>query len=125
MLNFSNAVFKLKRIDEDEMIKDVKAFLLSDEIILSAYASGRDQVIFTDKRIVSVDVKGITGRRKEFSTLPYSKIVHFTVQTPGFIELNSDSELIISYPNGANIQFEFSGKANILQIAKTISAYVL
>lgn len=125
MLNFSNAVFKLKSIDEKDIIQDVNMFLLDNEKVLSAYASGRDQVIFTDKRIIAVDVKGLIGKRKEFSTLPYSKVVHFTVQTPGFLEFNSDSELVLCYPNGANIQFEFSGKANILQIAKTISAYVL
>ena len=81
---------------------------------------------FTDKRIIALDVKGITGSRKEFSTLPYSKIVHFTVQTPGFLEFNNDSELVVAYPNGALIQFEFSGgNVNILEIAQIISRYVL
>lgn len=125
MINFSNAVFKLKSIPNTDIIKDVLVLLLPEETIISAYKSGRDQVVFTNKRIISVDVKGIVGSKKEFSTLPYSKIVHFTVQTPGFMELRSDSELVIAYPNGALIQFEFSDQENILEIAKVISAYVL
>ena len=126
MLNFSNSVFKLKHISESDVMNDVRTFMLPGENIVSAFKSGRDQVIFTDKRIIAVDVKGITGSRKEFSTLPYSKIIHFTVQTPGFLEFNSDSELVLAYPNGALIQFEFSGgNVNILKIAQMISEYVL
>lgn len=126
MFNFSNSVFKLRSISEFEVIKDIRTFMLPDENIVSAFQSGRDQVVFTDKRIIALDVKGITGSRKEFSTLPYSKIVHFTVQTPGFLEFNNDSELVVAYPNGALIQFEFSGgNVNILEIAQIISRYVL
>ncbi|WP_293695045.1 PH domain-containing protein [Phascolarctobacterium succinatutens] len=126
MFNFSNSVFKLRSISESDVIKDIRTFMLPDENIVSAFQSGRDQVVFTDKRIIALDVKGITGSRKEFSTLPYSKIVHFTVQTPGFLEFNNDSELVVAYPNGALIQFEFSGgNVNILEIAQIISRYVL
>lgn len=126
MFNFSNSVFKLRSISESDVIKDIRTFMLPDENIVSAFQSGRDQVVFTDKRIIALDVKGVTGSRKEFSTLPYSKIVHFTVQTPDFLEFNNDSELVVAYPNGALIQFEFSGgNVNILQIAQIISRYVL
>ena len=126
MFNFSNSVFKLRSISESDVIKDIRTFMLPDENIVSAFRSGRDQVVFTDKRSIALDVKGITGSRKEFSTLPYSQIVHFTVQTPGFLEFNNDSELVVAYPNGALIQFEFSGgNVNILEIAQIISRYVL
>lgn len=126
MFNFSNSVFKLRSISESDVIKDIRTFMLPGENIVSAFRSGRDQVVFTDKRIIALDVKGITGSRKEFSTLPYSKIVHFTVQTPGFLEFNNDSELVVAYPNGALIQLEFSGgNVNILEIAQIISRYVL
>lgn len=126
MFNFSNSVFKLRSISESDVIKDIRTFMLPGENIVSAFQAGRDQVVFTDKRIIALDVKGITGSRKEFSTLPYSKIVHFTVQTPGFLEFNNDSELVVAYPNGALIQFEFSGgNVNILEIAQIISRYVL
>lgn len=126
MFNFSNSVFKLRSISESDVIKDIRTFMLPGENIVSAFRSGRDQVVFTDKRIIALDVKGITGSQKEFSTLPYSKIVHFTVQTPGFLEFNNDSELVVAYPNGALIQFEFSGgNVNILEIAQIISRYVL
>jgi len=60
-----------------------------------AFKTVRDQFVFTNKRIISIDVQGITGRRKSFTSLPYSKIQFFAIQTPGFAEIVPDSELVI------------------------------
>jgi len=78
-----------------------------------------------NKRIISIDVQGITGKRKSFSTLPYSTIQFFEVQTQGFIEIFPDTELFIQYANGFTAQFEFKGNVDICKIGKLISSYVL
>lgn len=59
----------------------------------------RDQLLFTNKRIIAIDVQGITGKRKSFATMPYSKIQYFSIQTPGFIEIFPDSELFVMFSN--------------------------
>lgn len=125
MLEFKNSVFKLKPISESDMVPDVKNMLINSETILSAFESGRDQVIFTTKRVLAVDVKGIVGKKKEFSSLPYSKVQHFTVQTPGFMELLSDGELILGFANGILVQFEFGGKVDIISICKSVGECIL
>ena len=90
-----------------------------------AFQTVRDQLIFTNKRIVSVDVQGITGKRKSFSTMPYSKIQYFSIQTPGFAEIIPDSELFIMFSNTFTAKFEFKGNVDIGKIGRMISAYVL
>ena len=84
-----------------------------------------DQLIFTNKRIVSIDIQGLTGTRKSYSTLPYSKIQFFTIQTPGLAEVVPDSELFIMFTNGFTATFEFKGDVNIGAIGKMLSNYVL
>lgn len=74
----------------------------------------RDQLVFTNKRIIVIDVQGFTGKRRSFTSLPYSKVQFFAVQTPGFMELFPDSE-----------SFEFKGKEDIGQVGRIISEYVL
>lgn len=125
MLEFKNSVFKLKPIGESSILGEVKKMLINGEQILSAYESGRDQIVFTNKRVIAVDVKGIVGKKKEFSSLPYSKVQHFTVQTPGFMELLSDGELILGFANGILVQFEFGGKVDIISICKSIGECIL
>ena len=127
-INFNrNSIFDLKPISSSEIRPEVSKLLIEGEQVLYAFKTIRDQLIFTNKRIISIDVQGITGKRKEFATMPYSKIQFFTVQTPALIELISDAELYIMFSNGFEATFEFkNSKVDIVgDIAKVISNYIL
>lgn len=127
-INFNKgSVFNLRPIDISEIRQEIQKMLISGEDILCAFKTIRDQLIFTNKRIISIDVQGITGKRKEYTTMPYSKIQFFSVQTPRFGEIISDSELYIMFANGFDAKFEFTNsKVDIIgEIAKTISNYIL
>lgn len=126
MVNFSNnAVFNLSPISADKIQETVRNMFVNGENIIGAYKTIRDQVIFTNKRIITIDVQGITGKRKDFSTLPYSKIQYFSVQTPGFAELVPDCEMELFFTNGFVAKFEFKGNCNIIELGRIISGYVL
>ncbi len=120
-----NSVFNLKPIDIDKVREEVQGLLIPGEEAVLAFQTIRDQLLFTNKRIISIDVQGITGRRKSFSSLPYSKIQYFAIQTPGFAELFPDSELFIMFSNTFTAKFEFKGKVDIGMIGRMISQYVL
>ena len=90
-----------------------------------AFQTIRDQVVFTNKRIIAIDVQGITGKRKSYSTMPYSKIQYFSIQTPGFLELFPDSELFLMFSNGFTATFEFKGQIDIGMLGRMISEFVL
>ena len=138
-VNFNkDSVFNLKPISindvrpeilEKELLSDSlntfekEQFNNTDEKVLFAFKTIRDQLIFTNKRIISIDIQGITGKRKEFATMPYSKIQFFSVQTPAFAEIIADSELWIMFSNGFTANFEF--KDSKIDIAKTISEFIL
>lgn len=126
MINFSqNATFNLQKIDNNQINTNAKAIILEGEEIIGVYKTIRDQLIFTNKRIITVDVKGLTGKRQEIFSLPYSKIQYFGVQTVGFFELIPDSELGVFFNNGLIANFEFKGKSDILEIGRCISKYTL
>lgn len=125
-INFNQgSVFNLKPINNSAVRDEVDGLLIEGEKILSAFQTMRDQLVFTNKRIISIDVQGFTGKRKSFSTMPYSKIQFFTIQTPGFLELIPDSELYLVFANGSEIKFEFKGQVDIGEIGRMISEYVL
>ena len=99
--------------------------LIDGEEVVMAFQTVRDQLVFTNKRIISIDVQGLTGKRKSFSTMPYSKIQYFSVQTAGFAEIFPDTELFIMFSNGFTAKFEFKGNVDIGKIGRMISEYVL
>lgn len=122
MLDFNNkGFFKLKQ--NNEYAERVTALLLEDETVIDAYKSMRDGVVFTTKRIISVNVQGITGSKKDFTSLPYKNIVAYSVETSGTFDL--DSELEIYFSALGKVKFEFTGKTSIVEISRYISQFVL
>ena len=120
-----NSVFNLKPINRELVLGEVQGLLIPGEDVWYAFQTIRDQIVFTNKRIISIDVQGITGRKKSFTTMPYSKIQYFSVQTPGFMEFFPDSELFLTFSSGFTAKFEFKGQVDIGAIGRLISEFVL
>lgn len=122
MLDFKNgAVFKLKQ--NHEYKAQVAALLIDGEKVIGSYKGLRDGVVFTDKRIIAVNVQGITGRKRDYSSLPYSKITAFSVETAGTFDL--DSELELWFSGLGRVRFEFTGETKIVEIGRLISELAL
>jgi hypothetical protein len=45
--------------------------LLDDEKVLMAFKAGRDTTLFTNVRIMTLDVQGLTGQKIEYKSIPY------------------------------------------------------
>lgn len=124
MIDFKNASYlKLKPVDNAEGQSMVAPMLIDGENIMSAFRTARDMVIFTNKRIISVNVQGITGAKKDFTSLPYSKIQAFSVETAGVLDLDCEMELWFS--GLGKVRFEFKGNFDIRSFNKFLSGYVL
>ena len=83
----------------------------------------RIPVVFTNKRIIAINVQGITGKKKDFTTLPYSKIQAYSVETAGTFDL--DSELDLWFSGMGRVRFEFVARADVTGICRMISEKVL
>lgn len=124
MIDFNNAsFFKLNMVGNDAFLSQVAPILVADEAILSTYKGIRDGVVFTNKRIIAINVQGLTGKKKDFTSLPYSKIQVYSVETSGVFDL--DSELELWFSGVGKVKFEFTSNSNVSEICKSISNYVL
>lgn len=124
MIDFQNASFlKLKPVDDSTFFDILAPMLVSGEKIIGTFQSVRDGAVFTDKRIFAINVQGITGKKKDFTSLPYSRIQAFSVESAGVLDL--DSELELWFSGLGKIKFEFVARANISAICRMISEKVL
>ncbi|QKX16263.1 MULTISPECIES: PH domain-containing protein [Microbulbifer] len=122
MIDFENkSLFKLKQ--NAGFAEKVAPLLLDGEEVLDSFKSMRDGVVFTSKRIIAVNVQGITGSKKDFTSLPYKNIVAFSVESSGTLDI--DSELELYFSSLGKVRFEFSGKARLMDIAHYIGRYAL
>lgn len=124
MIDFKNGSFlKLKKTKGDVNAALINPLLVPGESIISEYQAIRDFVVFTNKRIIAVNVQGMTGKKKDFTSIPYSKIQVFSVETAGVLDM--DSELDITISGVGTVRFEFSGASDIVQIGRLIADYAL
>lgn len=124
MIDFSNASFvKLRPVNDNAFEKMIAPLLVEGEEHIGSYQSIRDGIVFTNKRIIAINIQGITGKKKDFTSLPYSKIQAFSVETAGTIDL--DSELELWFSGLGRVKFEFIGAADVSYICKVISKQVL
>ena len=76
-INFnSNSAWNLKPINVSEIREEVNGLLVNGEQPICAFKTIRDQLIFTNKRIIAVDVQGLTGSRKSFYALRKDSVLH-------------------------------------------------
>ncbi len=124
MIDFKNgAVFKLSKSKSPTHTNTIQPLLVQGEEIIEEYSGVRDFVIFTNKRLIAVNVQGLTGSKKDFSSLPYSKIQAFSVETAGTLDL--DSELELYFSGLGKVKFEFKGSNDIVKIGQFISSQIL
>jgi hypothetical protein len=124
MIDFSNgSLFKLQQIDPGSIAAELQPLLAQGEQLVSAFKGLRDFVVFTNKRAIAVNAQGITGKKRDYTSLPYSKIQAFSVETAGNFDL--DAELDLWFSGLGMVRFEFKGKVDIRTLANLIGTYVL
>ena len=124
MIDFNNAAFvKLRMVSEDAFASEVQPLLTDGEHVVSSYKGIRDGVVFTNKRIISINIQGVMGKKKDFTSMPYSKIQAYSVETSG--NFFDDSELDLWFSSVGKVRFEFTSNSNILEICKLISNFAL
>jgi len=120
MIDFENgSIFKLKLTDDPAFRDEVQPLLADGEAVSFAFEGVRDFVVFTNKRVIAVNVQGITGRKKDYASLPYNKIQAYSVETDGLMD--NDGELDMWFSGLGKVRFEFKENVDLPAIAKHIA----
>lgn len=124
MIDFTNASFvKLREVSQQDGLVMVGDLLIDDEQIFNAFKGVRDMVIFTNRRIIAVNVQGLTGKKKDFSSLPYSKVQAFSLESAGVFDL--DAELELWFSGLGKVKFAFDSKFDVKSFSKFLGRYIL
>lgn len=124
MIDFQNANYiKLGQIDYSTVASRIDPLLIEGEQGYLAFKGMRDFIVFTSKRIIAVNVQGLTGKKTDYTSLPYSKVQAFSLETAGHFDL--DAELELWFSGLGRVKFEFKGKTDVAYLNKLIAHYVL
>lgn len=112
-----------KELLGDKKKAEIKDIAVDGENVELAYTHVRDKVWFTNKRLITMDAKGLTGKKKEFHSFSYSKITSFSIETAGTFDGDSDFKIWVS---GFGVfEIKFHKKLDIKRIGRFLSEKIL
>jgi Protein of unknown function (DUF1696). len=81
-------------VSECPIPEDVNDLMVEGETAVAAYKTFRDSAVFTTKRLIVRDAQGLTGKKVEVYSLPYSSINMWSTENAGkFLDFNAEVEL--------------------------------
>ncbi len=98
--------------------------LIDGEIIEAGFVVARDTFLFTNKRLILVDIQGISGRQLEYLSIPYSRIMKFSVQTGGSFDLDAELKLWIGSET-IPLEKKFNKEMNVYDVQKVLASHIL
>jgi hypothetical protein len=103
---------------------DYGQLLVDGEIIEAGFVVFRDTFLFTNKRLILVDIQGVSGKQIEYLSIPYSKITRFSVQTGGSFDLDAELKLWIG-SDTIPLEKKFTKDVNVYEVQKILARHVL
>ncbi|MCK5761821.1 MAG: PH domain-containing protein [Candidatus Izimaplasma sp.] len=122
MIDFTNMKY-IKMKQDDSFSKRVTELIVQGEEVLGSYKAVRDGVVFTTKRIIIINVQGFTGKKVDFTSIPYAKFNAYSVETSGVFDM--DAELNIYVSGMGMMTFDFRGRSDIREISKFITQSII
>ena len=120
---FQGLIGNASAMDASKATKEYGRLLAPGEEIEAAYQLIRNTFMFTSRRLIIVDKQGMTGRKTEYTSVPYRSITRFSVETAGHFEL--DAELSIWLTGVAQpLQFTFSTSVNVYEVQALLATAV-
>ena len=102
---------------------DVAALLVEGEQAVASFQTFRDSATFTTKRLIVRDAQGMTGKKVEVYSLPYSSINMWSSENAGGI-LDRDGEIEL-WTRAGHIKVKLGKGADVRRIDSLIAWAVL
>lgn len=122
---FSALLGNAGAVSPEELLKKYGLLLTDSEQIELGFKLIRDTFIFTNKRLILIEVQGITGSKVEYKSISYRSISRFSVETAGTFELDAELKIWVSSEQEPSIRKQFSKSVNVYEVQRLLAYYVL
>lgn len=124
-MGFINHLFgNATEVNLDEIRQEFDAILIPGEELETAFRIFRDKWVFTNKRLIMLDVQGVTGSKRDYHSIPYKSINHFSVETAGSLDDDCEMKLWIK-GSPEPYKKEFKRDIDVRTLSKVLAAHVM
>lgn len=111
--------------DAEQTQKKFKEILIPEEKVQAAFVLIRDTFIFTDKRLIVVDIQGATGKKTEYLSVPYKSIKYFSIETAGTFDRDAELKVWVSDNHAPTISKQIKKGIDIVSLQRTLAYFVM
>ena len=120
----SNILGNAGVVHPSKLQADYGKLLTEGEVIEVGFSVFRDTFVFTNKRLILVDVQGLTGKKIEYLTIPYTRVTSFSVETAGSFDLDAELKIWVG-SNPTPVSKKFNKQVNIYDLQAVLARHVL
>ena len=108
-----------------KLSKKYEKLLIENEQVELGFKLFRDVFMFTNNRLILIDVQGVTGSKVEYKSLPYKNISRFSLETAGTFELDAELKIWISSENSPTVSKKFNKGIDVYEVQKFLAEKVM
>jgi hypothetical protein len=112
------------KTDVSKLQDEFSQLLATGEELVAAYRVLRDMLVFTTKRLILVNKQGMTGTKAEYVSIPYERIIRFSKESAGILDLEAELKIWI-VGQDKPIEWTFTRNDNVNEVYKLLSDAVL
>lgn len=110
-------------LEECPIPADIAGVLANGEVPHVAFKTLRDSAVFTNKRLIVRDAQGLTGKKVEVYSLPYSSINMWSSENAGkMLDFNAELEL---WTRAGHVKIKIGRNLDIRALDRLIANCVL
>ena len=112
-------------VSSEQLNEKYERLLTNDEVIEVGFKMFRDVFMFTNKRLILIDVQGVTGSKAEYKSLPYKHISRFSLETAGTFDLDAELKIWISSENIPTVSKKFNKSIDVYAVQTFLAGKVM
>lgn len=122
---FSALLGNAGAVSQEELSKKYGQLLAEGETFELGFKLVRDTFIFTNKRLIMINIQGITGSKTEYLSISYKSISRFSVESSGTFDLDAELKIWISGEQQPSIRKQFNKSVNVFEVQRVLATFVL
>ena len=121
---FNKILGNASEVSSEKLTEEYSRLLIENEEVELGFKLFRDVFMFTNKRLILIDVQGVTGSKAEYKSLPYKHISRFSLETAGTFDLDAELKIWISSENTPTVSKKFNKSIDVYAVQRLLAEKV-
>lgn len=122
---FNKILGNASEVSSEKLLDKYGRLLCEDERIELGFQLIRGTFMFTNKRLILIDVQGLTGNKIEYKSMPYKSITRFSLETAGTFDLDAELKIWISSEALPSVSKKFNKSIDVYEVRRYLAGKVV